>query len=955
MNRPDMRTGLVGACVLLVLAGSLWAGPSPERAAQIEADWLRQEALREKPGAARGGNPNVTTADDAAGGVDGVKTGKWGFHTAIEKDPWWQVDLGEAMAIDRIVLWNRCDACGERNTRIIAQLSHDGKTFRQAWQNDGKMFYGQTDKKPLTASLGGQKGRFLRLTLKANMYLHLDEVEVFAAGRKENVALKRPCEQSSTSEWSASHLNLTPPPPNTFSTLKAIERGLMLADNLRAMGVDVREDVKVLEAVRQQLEAGPADAEAAKKLFLDARWAVRRLAWRNPQLDFDSIVFVQAAPGMFPHMSDQNYGWWSRPGGGVYVLEGLKSDQPRLRCLTEKFEPGSYNRLDLSYDGKRVLFAYCKHYPKLADLRDKASKKDVPEDAFYHLYEMNLDGTDCRRITRGRYDDFDGRYLGDGDIAFLSTRKGRFLQTSKAASAGTLDADLGDSYVRCGGDNYRPVPVFTLHRVNHKGEILPISAFENFEWTPSVSNDGYLLYARWDYIDRFNGHFFSLWSTNPDGTNAQLVYGNYTVRPQVVLEARSIPNSHKLIFTASAHHSITGGSLCLLDRSRGTEADHPIARLTPEVPFPETEAWAEMYYANPWPLSEEHYLCAWSDRRLPPHCRVDSSDRNPRNALGLYLYDAFGNLNLIYRDAEISSQNPIPVRPRPRPPLYSSSLALDGPQEGSFLLQDVYEGLGDVERGTVKSLRIVAVPPKWQPHMNSPNLGVSREDPGKFVLGTAPVEEDGSAYFRVPSGVPVFFQALDAQGRSVQTMRSLTYVQPGQTLSCIGCHESRDAAPPPRPLVQAARRAPSRLQPGPDGSWPLRYDTLVQPVLDKHCVSCHQKGYKDAKAAAFDLRPPASYDALLNYADKDLNKLAFEKDMSHPLQTPSYRSKLWAMLSAKGGHEGVRLDADSRERFLTWMDTYAHRLGHFTPQQEEELKQLRLHMRSILVETARKE
>ena len=132
MNRPDKRVGLVVACMLLVRAGTLAAGPSPERAAQIEADWLRQEALREKPGAAKGGNPNVTTADDAAGGVDGVTTGKWGFHTAIEKDPWWQVDLGEVKAIDRIVLWNRCDSCGQRNTHIIALLSDDGKTFHAA-------------------------------------------------------------------------------------------------------------------------------------------------------------------------------------------------------------------------------------------------------------------------------------------------------------------------------------------------------------------------------------------------------------------------------------------------------------------------------------------------------------------------------------------------------------------------------------------------------------------------------------------------------------------------------------------------------------------------------------------------------------------------------------------------------------------------------------------------------
>ncbi len=122
-------------------------------------------------------------------------------------------------------------------------------------------------------------------------------------------------------------------------------------------------------------------------------------------------------------------------------------------------------------------------------------------------------------------------------------------------------------------------------------------------------------------------------------------------------EARPIPSSQKLIFTASAHHSITGGSLVLLDRTRGTEEAAPIMRLTPEVPFPGDRRLAPTcYYANPYPLSEEHYLVAWSDRRLPPHCRVDDTEQNPVNAMGLYLYDAFGNLNLLYRDPAISSQ-----------------------------------------------------------------------------------------------------------------------------------------------------------------------------------------------------------------------------------------------------------------------------------------------------------
>jgi hypothetical protein len=469
-------------------------------------------------------------------------------------------------------------------------------------------------------------------------------------------------------------------------------------------------------------------------------------------------------------------------------------------------------------------------------------------------------------------------------------------------------------------------------------------------WTPSVANDGRILYTRWDYIDRFNGHFFSLWSTNPDGTNPQLVYGNYTVRPQVVNEAVAIPNSQKLLAVAAAHHSNLGGSLLLLDRTRGTEEHAPLTRLTPEVPFPETEAWANHYYTNPWPLSEQHYLVTWSDRKLPPHARVDDAQNNPVNGMGIYLYDALGNQELLHRDPEISSSNPIPIRPRAKAPAYAGGLPEGKPisQEGKFLLQDVYQGLPGVPRGAIKSLRIVGVPPKVQPHMNTPNLGVSSEDPGKFVLGTVPVESDGSAFFRVPSGIPVFFQALDRHGNSLQTMRSLTYVQPRQTLACIGCHESRDAAPGmSRPPLAALREA-SKLTPGPSGAWPLRFDQLVQPALDRQCVRCHRAGGDDLKAAKFDLTPTRAYQNLLAYGGNDIKNLAFERDRSLPGPGFAASSKLMGLLNRPEGHAGVKLDPDCAERLTTWIDTYAQRQGSFSEKQERELEQFREKVRDML-------
>jgi hypothetical protein len=672
------------------------------------------------------------------------------------------------------------------------------------------------------------------------------------------------------------------------------------------------------------------------------------LALSNPLLDFDRILFVKRVPTSYSHMSDQYYGWWSRPGGGIYVLEGFKSGPPRVRCLTEHMPAGNFLRPDLSYNGTKLLFAYCRHYPEVAAVRNKVDKESLPEDAFYHVFEMSANGTGLRQLTRGHYDDFDARYLPSGDIVFLSTRRGQFIRCDAQSAAETLAATLPDSYVRCGGDDYRPVAVYTLHVMDSEGtSIRAISPFENFEWTPSVGADGRILHARWDYVDRHNMPFMSLWSTRPDGRDPRIVYGNFTREPHCVFEARSIPVSGKLVFTASGHHSITAGSLMLLDPELGSEGSRPVTRLTPEVCFPEVEGWPNSYYVNPYPLSERYFLTAWSNQPLSRQ-----GSKNPTNALGLYLYDAFGNLELLYRAPDISSMYPMPMRPRQRPPVLPGPLPSDDRKEGRFVLVDVYRGLSGVERGRVRALRIVGVPPKTQPKMNSPVLGVTRDDPGKFVLGTVPVEEDGSAYFHAPAGVAVFFQALDRNGMALQTMRTLTHVQPDQTLSCVGCHEQRHTAPPSQ-RPRAVSREPSRITPGPDGSWPLRYDRLVQPVLDKHCVSCHRPDSSDKAAAAYDLTPAKSYESLMSYGKPSLREhvlTRYRQGQSVVGGCTAQSSQLLALLEQDEGHHGVRLDPDGRARLITWMDTYAQRLGSFSADQETQLARLRAEVAKLLQE-----
>lgn len=676
--------------------------------------------------------------------------------------------------------------------------------------------------------------------------------------------------------------------------------------------------------------------EAGQTDQFEKNWARRAKALANPLLDFDDILFTKRVPGSFNHMSDQYYGWWSRPGGGIYLLRNFKSQNPEEVCLTGAFkEPGSFLRPMLSWDAKKVLFAWCHHYPALAAQRDKMDKNKVPEDAFYHLYEMNIDGSGLRRLTHGKYDDFDGRYLPGGRIVFMSTRRGTAVQAGKTSGGLTLQKPaLPDSYVRCGGDQSRPVAVYTLHTMNADGgDIIAISPFEMFEWEPSVAKDGTILYSRWDYIDRDNMPYMSLWSTHPDGSNTRLVYGNYTRNPHCVFEPRCIPGSSKIVFTASGHHAQTMGSLVLLDPSISTEGEPPMTRLTPEVKFPEIEGWPEEFYANPWPLSEKTHLVSWGRE-----AGINQGRMRPANGMGIYLFDATAGRELLWRDPEISCMYPIPVKAQPVPPVLPARAKWDGPQAGRFVISDVARGLKSVKPGDIKSLRIIAVPPKTHPVMNHPNLGVTRDDPGKCVLGSVPVEADGSAHFVAPSGVIIFFQALDAKGRAIQTMRSVTNIQPGEIRSCVGCHESRDAAPPPNSPSMAASREPSKITPGPGGSWPFRYDQLVQPVLDRGCVRCHDEG------KGLVLAGSKSYASLTGYGKPSLTDRVmadYRRGDSQEGGGLARDSALVGWLSRTDTPCANSLDPDAWSRINLWLDLYGQRLGSYSDEQEQELIRLR--------------
>ncbi len=333
---------------------------------------------------------------------------------------------------------------------------------------------------------------------------------------------------------------------------------------------------------------------------------------------------------------------------------------------------------------------------------------------------------------------------------------------------------------------------------------------------------------------------------------------------------------------------MSAGSVILLDTTAGVNGAAPITRLTPEVRFPEAEVplaygvalplpsdfdtvkeaywngnrsdrpadrmsvvpeeevrWNGHCFRSPWPLDEDYFIVSYSFDQL-----VGEPGPNIPNMFGIYFADRFGNRELIYRDPNISSLWAKPLRPRFAPTQIHSQLphrdvATTGGTHkgaGTFYLQNIYESwpaLPHDAESRITHLRILQVLPKTTPNANQPMVGMANASPGKQVLGTVPVADDGSAYFTVPAQTPVLFQALDARGRAVQTMRSLTYLQPGENASCIGCHENRMKTFHASGVSMATSSKPAIIQPGPDGSNPLSYPILVQPVLDRLCVRCH--------------------------------------------------------------------------------------------------------------------
>jgi hypothetical protein len=506
--------------------------------------------------------------------------------------------------------------------------------------------------------------------------------------------------------------------------------------------------------------------------------------------------------------------------------------------------------------------------------------------------------------------DIDPLYLPDGRIAFGSSREPKYCMCNRHIMANLfrMNAD---------GSNMHQIGKSTL-----------------FEGHGSLTEDGRILYDRWEYVDRNFGDAQGGWTCNPDGTNHAVWYGNNTASPGAILDARVVPGLGGDVFVAtySSCHDRPWGAIALVDRSRGIDSPGPELRLWPAAAMELVGKGNYDQFTQVWPKYEDPYpLADPADNAGAGRYFLCSRQIGRGEQMGIFLLDVFGNEVLLHAEDKLGCFDPMPLGPHARPPVVPDRTDLAA-AEGSFYIYDVYVGTGmeKVRPGAVKRLRVVESPEKrfWT---NTDWQGSGTQAPGmawddfnnKRILGSVPVEPDGSAYFTIPANRFVYFQLLDANGMMIQSMRSGTITRPGETTGCVGCHESRHSAVGIHPM-QALRREPSKLEPFYGQPRLYNYYAEVQPVFDRNCVKCHDYGTDGGKK----LLLAGDLGLIFNVSYVELrSKHLVNVPGAGPTQTlPPYS---WGSHSSKLGAMMLKYLRDktvSREDFdrvVTWIDINA--------------------------------
>ncbi|MDR1484440.1 MAG: SUMF1/EgtB/PvdO family nonheme iron enzyme [Planctomycetaceae bacterium] len=701
----------------------------------------------------------------------------------------------------------------------------------------------------------------------------------------------------------------------------------MIDDLVKTFGAEYpkgNEYLKKIEAIGGKLKQNPNDAELKKEF--DA--VLREAALANPLLDFDKVLVVRRNTkqdfgfiGLNAHTNEEirRHGWDNE----IAVLSNLRTE-PKLTPIYRHPNGAPIRDIDLHFDGKRVMFS------------------SINESKRFAIYEVGIDGQNLRELTPTGLNDvdwFDSCYLPE---------EGVFITASTAGMQG-LPCENGGK------------PMVNLYRVvagkkNADGSFAPpqvrqLTFEQDSDWHPSVMHDGRVMYLRWEYSDI--PHYMSriLFAMQPDGRNQRAIWGSGSYFPTAFKNPRVIPGHLSMVVGVVSGHHTTGGGipetgrLLLIDPQIATkypfrfdptskEWGKPLQRMNvfsrvypkevtgcvQEIPgygrdvvgnVNDNQGGLGKYrFVYPYPLSENYFLV--------------SMRSSGRGAFDLYLVDRWDNMTKITEIPDNSLFHAIPLVSRERPPI-RYDMTDSSKKEGTIFISDVYfgGGLKGVPRGKAKSLRIFAYHFGYRASGGHESVGQHSSWDIKRILGTVPIEDDGSAMFNVPANTPISIQVLDENGAAIQLMRSWTVCMPGEQQSCIGCHETPLEVSPSNINPLAARSKPREITPWRGTSRPFGYEAEIQPILDKSCVPCHN----DATAASHNIpsfvakktgnwRSDTSYSALNPYVYRPGPEP--ELDMVNPLEFHVSVSELVQRLSR--GHYGVKFEGELRDRIYTWID-----------------------------------
>ena len=633
----------------------------------------------------------------------------------------------------------------------------------------------------------------------------------------------------------------------------------------------------------------------------------REILMSNPLLDGDRIIVGRykingdARKVNSGSMGTQTNNWSNqtsapRSGFNAEIAEFTNlRGEIHSRTIFKPANSSSVADLLLHWDGDKILFSA------------------TDEKKRWNVFEVKTDGSGFRKVINNEEPDlefFDGTYLPDG----------RFVAVSNIGYQGVPCVSGGDA-------------VGNLVIYDPKTNALRRLTFDqDANWHPTVMNNGRLMYVRWEYTDLTHYCSRMVMHTNPDGTDTRALYGSGSWFPNSTFDVKPIPGGNtSFVGIISGHHGVArAGRMILFDPAKNRKEEKGMINEFPFskraiIPLVKDELVKDVWpqFIKPYPINDKYYLVA---------AKLD-----PKSLWGIYLIDIFDNMTLIAEYEGEGLIQPILVKKRPIPPVIPDRVKLTD-KNATVFIQDVYEGEGlqGVPRGTVKQLRVLAYE---YAYIKSPSdhtaQGIQSGWDIKRLLGTVPIEEDGSVIFTVPANTPISLQPLDSEGRAVQWMRSWFTAMPGEVVSCVGCHEDQNSMPMPK-RVLASMKSPMPINTPEGGIRSFTFDLEIQPILDRNCIVCHNNthqpdfrgGFKveSSPANKGPLKLSTSYLALHPY----VNRQGPEADIAvmKPYEYHASTSEVVKML--KRGHHNVSLNDSEWLSLYNWIDFNAPYHGAFS-------------------------